>query len=392
MASIREHFDYVGADFAVCKICNVRVSRSGGNTTNIKKHLAKKHPEQSKMHDTLEKLKAEKRKADEKSLMMDQPSIKRFLPNATQISTEETAPSDTLPVSSSCSQISSTVGNTATPSCSSSISPGEQSTLRQSLWREKGPMTQKADRALAQLIAGANLPLSVVEHPAFKNFINILAPSYKLKTRRTLNDKLINDLCAEYERKIKQELTQADAVSLTTDGWTSKNGKHSVLSLTARYISKGTGEPIIRYAGVLPIKGRHTSAHISSLISNAIRFYEVDLSKIHLIIRDAASNMVCAMNILGMNSLDCFAHKMQLAVKEGLSRLGNLECIIEKIKKTIRKLRKSGVDMEKFHEFQEESGLKPLQLIKGIEVRWNSMHDMLVRFLKNKAVISCYKR
>lgn len=46
--------------------------------------------------------------------------------------------------------------------------------------------------------------------------------------------------------------------------------------------------------------------------------WKIPLSKVHVILRDNASNMKRAMNIMGVRSLGCVAHTMQLVLNEGL--------------------------------------------------------------------------
>lgn len=80
-----------------------------------------------------------------------------------------------------------------------------------------------------------------------------------------------------------------------------------------------------------------------------------------------------------------------MIVKDTLNNLSeNCELVIEKVKKFVRKLRKSGVDRDLFLEVQLlESG--PIRwLKKGIDVRWNSLHDMLARFVENRRVIEMF--
>lgn len=66
------------------------------------------------------------------------------------------------------------------------------------------------------------------------------------------------------------------------------------------------------------------------------------------------------------------------------------EVLIEKVKKFIRKLRKSGVGRDLFLEVQQLESVPVRYLKKGIDVRWNSLHDMLARFVENRRVIEMF--
>jgi secreted Zn-dependent insulinase-like peptidase len=65
----------------------------------------------------------------------------------------------------------------------------------------------------------------------------------------------------------------------------------------------------------------------------------------------------------------------------------NVDEVIEKVKKFVRKLRKSGKDRDLFQELQRLLELPVHYLKKGINIRWNSLHNMLVRFWENRRVI-----
>ncbi|KAK0425329.1 hypothetical protein QR680_009146 [Steinernema hermaphroditum] len=117
-------------------------------------------------------------------------------------------------------------------------------------------------------------------------------------------------------------------------------------------------------------------------------------NKCHLVVRDAASTMKKTTRMCGLASIDCFAHKLQLAVYGGLRSVIDDEdqftTFIENTKKFVRKLRKSPVDRDHFKDLQSLEELSPRWLVKGIEVRWSSLHDMLERFVENRSVVKAF--
>ena len=72
---------------------------------------------------------------------------------------------------------------------------------------------------------------------------------------------------------------------------------------------------------MLEAKKVHVS-HISDAISAAIKEmldqFHIPLNKVQVILMDNASNMKKAMDNIGVWSLGCFAHTLQLVVNEGL--------------------------------------------------------------------------
>jgi hypothetical protein len=134
----------------------------------------------------------------------------------------------------------------------------------------------------------------------------------------------------------------------------------------------------------------------------------MDKSKVNLVLRDAQSSMISGMNIFDVESQDCFLHKLQLVcsflfiqfpcklilniqcVKDGLTVFRNFKPVVEKMKKVIRKVRKSALQKEYLRKLQTDLDLPNHVLVKNMEVRWNSTYFMCSRFLANKRAIEIF--
>ncbi|GFS02291.1 zinc finger BED domain-containing 4-like protein [Elysia marginata] len=81
---------------------------------------------------------------------------------------------------------------------------------------------RQIDLALVRLVVGDLQPFSVVEDRWFKNFVKVLDSRYQLPSRRTLTRSLIPELYTSEKARVKNLLDSAEAVSLTTDIWTSQ--------------------------------------------------------------------------------------------------------------------------------------------------------------------------
>lgn len=100
-------------------------------------------------------------------------------------------------------------------------------------------------------------------------------------------------------------------ISLTIDGWSSDGNTHSLLSVTGHYLDTNF-EPCFFVLGAKPVYGKHNSPKFAALLKNCLDELEIPLEKVHLIVRDAGSSMIATTNLLGKDSIDCFAHKLQL--------------------------------------------------------------------------------
>lgn len=92
-------------------------------------------------------------------------------------------------------------------------------------------------------------------------------------------------------------------------------------------------------------------------------------SKLFMVLRDAAETMIKVCGDLSINSTDCFSHKLNLSIWDAL-RKNNLqvEYLLEKMKRFIRKIRKSGPTKERFENIQKLNDLPEIALVKDMEV------------------------
>lgn len=67
------------------------------------------------------------------------------------------------------------------------------------------------------------------------------------------------------------------------------------------------------------IQGKHTAENLKSLIEEIILDYDISKDKIFLLLRDAAATMVKLARNLGVKSIDCFAHKLNLVIKNKIN-------------------------------------------------------------------------
>lgn len=65
-------------------------------------------------------------------------------------------------------------------------------------------------------------------------------------------------------------------------------------------------------------RGSHTANAITNAIEEMLRDWKIDKKRVHVVLRDNAANMKKAMDQLGVPSLGCFAHSLQLVVHEGM--------------------------------------------------------------------------
>jgi len=80
---------------------------------------------------------------------------------------------------------------------------------------------------------------SIVEETEFRNLIKMLAPNYTMPSRKTISNSLLLKMYESVLEKVKADLHDVTALSLTTDGWTSINNQHFI-ALTVHYVNSDT--------------------------------------------------------------------------------------------------------------------------------------------------------
>ena len=197
------------------------------------------------------------------------------------------------------------------------ISLMEAAELRKQ-WDINDTSAKAIHRKIGEMIAVACQPTSVVENSGFKALIHALAPKYRIPSRKYFAETVIPNIAQGIRAEVQAKLQEgADYISFTTDVWSSDVNSDSLLGLTAHCVDGN----FQRKSAVLQahsLNDRHTGEYIAMQLLKMLESWKVDPSKVHVIIRDNASNMVKAMEEASLPSFGCFAHSLQLVVHDGL--------------------------------------------------------------------------
>ena len=259
------------------------------------------------------------------------------------------------------------------------------------------PRQKKITDALVSFIATDLLPLSLVESSSFRNLVGLLDPKYSVPSRKHFSQTLLTNKVSDVEKRLKTQLQQAQSVCLTIDLWSSRQMR-GYMGVTGHFILNWTLHSVLLSCS--RFHGRHTSDNISHHVEETLTCFEV-ATKISHVITDNASNMTKAFSLTGYESDEgtdedddtnddspeyvdinidmteavsykhhpCFTHTLQLVVKDGLSKSGQLSRVIAKASKLFASVRKSTYATELLE------GEKRLQT--SCETRWNSQLTMI---------------
>ena len=87
------------------------------------------------------------------------------------------------------------------------------------------------------------------------------------------------------------------------------------MSMTSHCLGKNFNKKTV-VVRVTPFPIRHTAENITELIKDIIAEFKISRSKIHLIVRDNAANVVRAIKDTPYDSLSCFLRTLQLMIND----------------------------------------------------------------------------
>ena len=220
---------------------------------------------------------------------------------------------------------------------------------------------------------GCGLPLSIVENPHFVAFCTDMDPMFHLPSCSHLSRQLLPSAVSRKVSAVQSKLQSARFVSLTLDIWTDRRC-HSFLAATVHSFVRC--EVTSMLLSFVSFKGSHTGQRIAAEIDRIVEQNKLTGKVIHLV-TDNASNMKKAVDVFKAfqvsaeededvddntsgidddadqltsvdddtvwqdldsaddqlveqamtkcctSSLACFAHTLQLTVKDGLDKLSS---------------------------------------------------------------------
>lgn len=359
----------------ICKCCNKTYSRGGiqkkgFGTSNASRHLEKFHKieyakakEEFQMEESLRKKK--ERKVDE------------YL-KTTKASTSALE----LPNSSSDTDITEILSPT----------PMVQKTLFETLeskkiWSVSDARSKEIHLLVGQMIALDCQPISIVEDEGFNELMKRVKPNYKLPSRSYMSEKVIPCMYSTSLNFLCDVVAKCSAISFSTDIWST--GKNMFISLTGHCVYPNFDQQAV-LLHTAPFLDNHTGVNISDLIKSMVETYKIPENKIHQIVHDNATNMICGVELTGYNSLTCFLHTTQLGINECIFNQAYVKRIIDKCKRIAEHFNKSGLGKQTLIAIQKQINQPVLAVKQDVITRWDSTYYMLQRMYAIKDSIVLY--
>lgn len=284
---------------------------------------------------------------------------------------------------------------------------------------------QNLNDALVLFVSCDLIPFSVVDSPYFRRLLEAANPSYQVPTRKYLVNKLLQEKYDEVKANIKSRLENAEWVSVTLDIWSSRQMR-SYIGVTGHFIGDWKLHNVV--LSCKRFHGRHTGHNIMQEFEEIRQHFNIG-SKVTNIITDNASNMLSAFSLPGFTEIiassvaeeddddsddldpqtetdpelyvvlptdhsSCFAHTLQLVVKDGFKEAEYLNERVKKVSKLVSYVHRSTLATDILQ------GEKKIE--SSCATRWNSEVKMIRSVLRvpeeklsmigGSALLSAYDR
>ena len=348
-------------------------AKSKLNTSALKLHLEKNHPEEykeflAKKEDQDNDVKKRKLEVEEESEMecgankifnLDTKQKRaKFLESKTkkQTSMESFFPGNVSTVS---------VGGGRTPA----PVPASGSSRRDSKEEEE----KRVNLIVITKIVLDMDPFGLMDKPGMVLLMNSAFPKYTVKSRKFYSEllhKVFNNGKEQVKRKLENENISTLAVQM--DGW-SKFG-HGYIGVVVTFITKGW-KRVTLAIDTIPFDESHTAPAQAELLQNVLEEWGLVLP-FKFLTTDSASNMTAMETYLDeAEMIKCLNHVLQLVIKDEVLEKPQIKELIERIKKFVNYASNSILLSADCRKAAEEIGMKYRQFTQDVPTRWNSTHD-----------------
>ena len=338
---------------AICNTCDEAISRGGANaknynTSNLRYHLQREHRDK---FDELGVKEAERSEQNEAEL-----DSKRRKPNARQLTLAQ-------------------------------VKENKEA------WTYEHPQHKKVTNWIAEMMALDSQPFSIVEDAGFLRLLANVCPKYVMPSRKYFSEKIIPDIFSTIRTKLHEEIhSQGDKfpISFTTDIWTREAGGDSLISWTAHYINPESFMREERILQVYPFPGSHTAEAISEMITKMLDSWAIEKTRVHVVVRDNAANMVAGIQKAELSAIGCTIHTLQLVIKDCIMTQRVVNDILARCRRIVGHFKHSHLAVERLRSIQKQLNLPDHRLMQDEPTRWDSTYYLLDRLVEQRRAISLY--
>ncbi|CAH1996642.1 unnamed protein product [Acanthoscelides obtectus] len=276
--------------------------------------------------------------------------------------------------------------------CSGSESSGELRQIKitesfERQWDINDSRTKRIHQAIGEMIVLNKQPFSVVENKGSKRLFTVLERKYSIPSRPYFSKTVIPEIYEECQSRVAEMLADARFISFTTDMWTSDVNNKSFITLTGHWISRNFEQKHYGLS-IRGLDGSHTGENIKNALLELLRNNNIEVGRVHLVLRDSGANIKNATKDMGVNNESCFIHTQQLVVVNSLKEQTSLMEIVPIARKIVTHINHSSPSRTKLEEIQKDVNLPIKKMVQDVQRRWNSTYYLLERLVEQRRAIN----
>lgn len=170
--------------------------------------------------------------------------------------------------------------------------------------------------AVAKHICKDMVPIYTVEKRGFCELVQTLDPRYEMPSRKHITKVVLPDLYDACRAKVEAEIHKGMFYATTTDMWSSRT-THPYMSLTAHFINQDWNL-CSRCLQTSYFPEDHTGEMLAKGLRESLQLWGLQEDRLVCVTTDNATNNILALQLNEMTRLQCFGHRLHLAIGECL--------------------------------------------------------------------------
>ncbi|XP_069395198.1 E3 SUMO-protein ligase ZBED1-like [Paralichthys olivaceus] len=160
------------------------------------------------------------------------------------------------------------------------------------------------------------VPIATVEQVGFKKLLKTMDPRYELPSRNYFAREALPQMYNEVRLSLAGRLANVTHFALTSDMWSSRTcGPY--MSVTVHFIQDWEIKTVCLQTSYFPQD--HTGEHIAEALQDAIASWKLQEKHLVAITTDNGSNIVKAVELNKWLRMQCFSHRLHLAIGHGMN-------------------------------------------------------------------------
>jgi len=353
---------------ARCKLCGTSCHHAN-NTSNLFKHLQKKHPttyrEAESQRDAEMELYQEVKAKFVKPLV--RPGVRGRRPKA--LTQRLIAEGIIASPSKDIKPIIGAGGTVTSP-------PAVKRNFMVNPEKARGNM----NKALMKFLAVDLMPPSVVEGKGFRELVQSLNLGFDVPRKKNLSKSMLTDFAETTKIKVKQDVISASFLSLSADSWIHR-GHQQYVTITAHFI-KDNWEMSSVVLDTFDRTPETTGEALASKIKSVTDEWGIS-DRITCLVSDGEDATVTAATLSsGWDHLICFGHTLNTAISAALASLPEVIRVQQKTSEAVTYFEMNSKAADTLAAVQQQHNIPMHKLKQEKPQLWLSTFKMFVRMVE----------